>query len=325
MQFLFAFILHVFHFAYSLVLKIRSFWNQCSPTQPQLLTAHRHRIPKHLAIVFVTDETVSAPTAQGILTESVLNTVKWCRTIGIKKLTVYEETDILSQCTRNIRDCLPVKSSGNDSSESETEFPLTPPPSDYSESRPLSPDHNQASVVPVTMLHVGSPPPPAKEGHKRRKSVGRNAAEIDGPKNDLILCLASREASKPAIAAAARVLAQTRNRPLRKAGRSHKGQPFILSVDQLDDLLEDEDTLSSPDFMIIHHIASSNLLPTPPELHGFPPWHIRLTEIYHNLPHLDRPRAGWNWRSSYDPLVLDENVFRKALDEFASAEMRFGK
>jgi len=41
----------------------------------------------------------------------------------------------------------------------------------------------------------------------------------------------------------------------------------------------DEDGLSSPDFMIIHHLTASCRVSAPPELHGFPPWQLRLTEI----------------------------------------------
>jgi len=46
----------------------------------------------------------------------------------------------------------------------------------------------------------------------------------------------------------------------------------------------DENGLSSPDFMIIHPIDFFDTSSTPPELHGFPPWHIRLTEILFVVP-----------------------------------------
>lgn len=41
----------------------------------------------------------------------------------------------------------------------------------------------------------------------------------------------------------------------------------------------DDEGLSSPDFMIVHPIGFSRTTYSPLELHGFPPWHIRLTEI----------------------------------------------
>ena len=121
-------------------------------------------------------------------------------------------------------------------------------------------------------------------------------------KHALTLCLVSRQSAKPAIASAAHSLArtqtQTRNRRPRKAIHSRTGGTFQLSINQFDQLLDsessllykfwvysqgvmiwlDEDGLSSPDFMIVHPIGpdpSTSAL----ELHGFPPWHIRLTEI----------------------------------------------
>lgn len=93
--------------------------------------------------------------------------------------------------------------------------------------------------------------------------------------------------------------------------------------------------------MIIYPIDLPCTYPSPAELHGFPPWHIRLTEIlfvlsfFHDsfsdlLCSLKEPRIGmlhslFTWRTLSIPLSLDEDTFREALDEFASAEMRFGK
>ncbi|KAF8168147.1 hypothetical protein B0H34DRAFT_684406 [Crassisporium funariophilum] len=77
--------------------------------------------------------------------------------------------------------------------------------------------------------------------------------------------------------------------------------------------------------MIIHSIESSRGRPTPPELHGFPPWQIRLTEIYQSVLVGRTPRTWFRESRSPLPLPLDEFNFREALDEFASAEMRFGK
>lgn len=42
----------------------------------------------------------------------------------------------------------------------------------------------------------------------------------------------------------------------------------------------DEDGLSPPDFMIVHSLSAETTAHNAPlELHAFPPWHIRLTEI----------------------------------------------
>ncbi|KAF8905538.1 hyphal tip protein [Gymnopilus junonius] len=151
----FELLLGVLHFIYAGALAAKLFWKRHSRPIPQPLTAFRRRIPKHLSIIFAVHPTLSEEVTQEVLTESVVDAVAWCRTIGIKKLTVYEERDLLSKCVQGIRERLSVHSQEGYSSESETEYPITPPPSDYSESRPLSPDHSQGNVLPITIIRVG--------------------------------------------------------------------------------------------------------------------------------------------------------------------------
>jgi len=88
-----------------------------------------------------------------------------------------------------------------------------------------------------------------------------------------------------------------------------------ITVDSLDTLLECDSGLVPPDFMIVHSINPPDA-EAPLELHGFPPWHIRLTEIHQShVQHRCRTNSG----------MLDEITFREALDEYALAEFRFGK
>jgi dehydrodolichyl diphosphate syntase complex subunit NUS1 len=188
MHVLFALLLRAFHFIYAITLNIRSFW-QRSLFPPHSLQSPRRCIPKHLAIVFVTRGAFSSESAQDVLSMSVLNAVEWCRSIGIKKLTVYEESgaspqkfgsdsriknvilDMLSRCTQQIRENLPIREQEHDCSESEAEYPLTPPPSDYSESRPLSPIHSHGAI-PVTTLHIAESVP-RRDRNSRLKSINR--------------------------------------------------------------------------------------------------------------------------------------------------------
>ena len=98
----------------------------------------------------------------------------------------------------------------------------------------------------------------------------------------------------------------------------------------------------SPDFMIIHDIFPSlRRRKRPLELHGFPPWQITLTEFQcvffdfllpgpHTTPYSDCSEYSaislpWVGTSSRDPEPLSEVSFRRGLDEFAGAQMRFGK
>ncbi|KAF5384894.1 hypothetical protein D9615_001488 [Tricholomella constricta] len=229
----------------------------------------------------------------------------------------------LLKSSQNIRDSL-----GDDpdesSSESEVEYPLTPPPSDYSESRPMSPQHGSQLDMHTVTIRVSNKqtnPRPRKDAFNWRKDHGINHSL----EKQMTLCLASRESSKPAIASLAQSFASRNKRKSRKSTKYPKGDAFTLTVDALDSLLESADhTLSSPDFMIIHPINPIHYNETPLELHGYPPWHIRLTEIYHNrFQHL----PTWSIRHplSSQPIPLDETTFNQALDEFATAEMRFGK
>jgi len=91
MSHIFPFLLRIFHFIYSVILAVRDFWQSRKPLSPQPLTASRRRIPQHLAVVFTVASDVSTDVAQQIAEESVTNIVKWCRTIGVKKLTLYEQ------------------------------------------------------------------------------------------------------------------------------------------------------------------------------------------------------------------------------------------
>jgi len=268
-----------------------------------------------------------ADTVQNALIESALNIIEWCQTAGIPKLTLYEEHDRLSKCVEDLQERLSIHGSEGGSSESETEYLITPPPSDYSDSRPLSPKHHQDHV---TTIHVSRDSPSQearnfeKQGKRRSHQKGLNTR-----RHALTLCLVSRQSAKPAIASAAQSLAkaqaqaqaQIRNRRPRKANNSRPSDRFHLSIDQFDELLEDEDGLSSPDFMIVQPLNLEYSI-TAIELHGFSPWHIRLTEIYQNKK---LSRFWVSKGASYFSPPLDEFSFREALDEFDSAEMRLGK
>jgi len=329
MRILFAFLLHAIHLIYILSTKARLFWKQLSLATPKPLQAPRRRIPKHLAVVFIIDPNIYADTVQTALIGSALNIVEWCQITGIPKVTLYEEHDRLSKCVQTLQEHLSIHGSEGGSSESETEYPITPPPSDYSDSRPLSPKHHQ---VHVTTIHVSQHSPSQetrnleKQGKRRSYQKGLNTG-----RHALTLCLVSRQSAKSAIASAAQSLAQAqtqiRNRRPRKANHSRTSGTFQLSVDQFNELLEDEDGLSSPDFMIVQpiNIDPSRYSTSAIELHGFSPWHIRLTEIYQN----NKSSRFWVGKgassASYLPPPLDELSFREALDEFASAEMRLGK
>jgi len=247
--------------------------------------------------------------------------VEWCRTVGIPKLTLYEEHGLILQLEPRIREAVFGQDHELPSSDSEIEYqPLTPPESVYSESRSLSPCHSTLDITEATILQS-----PIQKIYNRRNKSSLAALPSQQP---ISLCLLSSRSSKAAVANLARSLyLDHRQKPKTTGLRTKK--TFELKVDDMDELLENDSGLSSPDFMVVHPINPLQYNRTPLELHAFPPWHIRLTEIHLNQ-NKDQPRAWRDWlqsRLTYtpSPTVLDEISFRDALDQFGAAEMRFGK
>lgn len=145
MQILFI-LLYILHSCHLVVLNVRSYTNRWFFTKPQPLLAPRRRIPNHLAILFATDSFADTNNKKIALTESVLRAVDWCRTIGVKKLTVYEEKgasfagipksfsqidvvlDLISQCMHDINSAFPNRERVGE------EYRPPTPPSDCSDS-----------------------------------------------------------------------------------------------------------------------------------------------------------------------------------------------
>ena len=193
MHLLFALSLRVLHFIYALVAHVHSYWKRYTWSPPQPLSAARKRLPKHLAIILVPDTQLAEEATEKLLSDSVVNAVGWCRTSGIQKLTVYEENGmyqgfrqilrmstsgagLLSASAQTIGDRLPHNSSDSESSESELEYPLTPPPSDYSESRPLSPSQNIHTPIPAIRIQVWKS---RLESYDRKCSVERRKRKFN--------------------------------------------------------------------------------------------------------------------------------------------------
>ncbi|KAJ4486076.1 hypothetical protein J3R30DRAFT_3281846, partial [Lentinula aciculospora] len=208
-------------------------------------------------------------------------------------------------------------------------YPPTPPLSDYSESRPLSPHEDMSdSQIPFLTLRI-SPLQSAVRGvacsirHRHVPNFTLTASKKPQP---IILHLLSREASKPSIASSARAIARTERR---NSGLIVKDN-FRLTVNNFESYLEGKNGLSPPDFMIIHPIHPSKYHRSPIELHGYPPWQIRLTEIYCNRFRKQyEARLMWFLPSHVSSTLLSSSLteweFREALDQFASAEFRLGK
>jgi len=143
------FLIHRLHLSY---LSLRVFHELLTRTPPKPLDAHRNRIPKHLALL-ISNVPQSCNQDEGDLIECVTNTVDWCRSTGIRRLTVYDEHGILMRCASRIEQRIQNQFPESDTSASEIEYPLTPPPSDYADSRPLSPIPSYSHVISIEIPH----------------------------------------------------------------------------------------------------------------------------------------------------------------------------
>ncbi|KAI0932120.1 hypothetical protein AcW1_000669 [Taiwanofungus camphoratus] len=264
--------------------------------------------------------------------ESLERAVSWCRVVGIPKLTVYDRRGILAE-SLEVRERLAeryrVIASGSDA-DSDIEFPPTPPPSDDSDSRPISPDFERIHPnLNVTVIRISECIDKAKKmsnidktGVRRRHSTRR-----EGNGKPLILHIISRKSGKPAISKVATefMWRQSRRSPCQCSRPIPYDEHKSFFEEDLKSILEGEAGLPSPDLMIIHPFSLPKCRNTALELYGFPPWQIRLTEFHYHEP------AKWSWRKhlasniSCSYRLLEEVEFRQALDEFAAAEMRLGK
>jgi dehydrodolichyl diphosphate syntase complex subunit NUS1 len=106
------------------------------------------------------------------------------------------------------------------------------------------------------------------------------------------------------------------------------------------DILPGDNGVPAPDLVIVHHCSPAKRSRSPLELHGFPPWQIRLSEIQwaHSslvrypihpvFSHDEYAATYWRWLMPWrrrQVVTLSEAKFRLALDDYASAEMRLGK
>ena len=87
---------------------------------------------------------------------------------------------------------------------------------------------------------------------------------------------------------------------LTEMSQRHKLSPDDLSLDLIDAEIS-ESVMAEPDLLILFGPYV--------ELQGYPPWQVRLTEIYHSQ---DNNGVGYQ-------------VFLRALYNFAKAQMKFGR
>lgn len=317
------FIIHAFH-------RLKRFlsWLVPAPT-PKPLLARRRRIPTHLAVILVPDaENYDARVEETVMEECVEQVVDWCKELGMQRLSIYERDGVLSRKSRYASPGFsqePIDLSDNTALKP-PRGPPTPPASDTdSTSRPRSPEFElgasrfSVATFQIPYLTRDDASEAEKKSHRRHRKS--QIFESKPRRQTLTLHFLSRESSKPAVAAAARTLALERA----PSSRKNRGS-FDLTIESLNGVLEGNTGFPSPDFIIVHSLYPST---APLELHGFPPWQSRLSEIYYapRRPRVLRYILRFLPRSKpmSTALALSEMGFRRALDEFSDAEMRLGK
>ncbi|TFK57133.1 hypothetical protein OE88DRAFT_100151 [Heliocybe sulcata] len=330
MSWLASLILWVVHLVYSFVTSIHALRISFAKTTPGPLSAARGRVPEHLALLLVLDDEAVNEETVACCLESVRNAATWAQAAGVRRLTVYDRHSIITKESREIQQTLELEDASAhpagecDSSDTDIEYPLTPPLSDEGDSSPRPGIGDDLAKQHFGVVTMRFPEVQSRKSSSVKRRRSRSKKETSDGRS-FSLHLLSPASSKAAIAAMARgVLRGVQEATSSSDGSSRKVK---LSIEDVNRVLEGPQGFPAPDLMLVHYVTSPKQNPIPLELHGFPPWQIRLTEISHE----SHRAASWNnlnpfkSRDSSVGSALSELDFRMALDEYAQAEMRFGK
>ncbi|KAG8763929.1 hypothetical protein FRC11_008877 [Ceratobasidium sp. 423] len=229
--------------------------------------------------------------------ESVLRVAEWSQAVGVSKLTVYDREGVLvSKAGYLRRKLLPTQEPEINNQTLKPvifdNYPLTPPLSDVStEATEADSDIDDSLDFGSTQLTI---PAVSEKGQPLCVNI---ISDKDG-RTEVALCARQIAAFQ-----------KTQNKQLDSAAL------FKLDINTLDAVLEAK--LQSPDMLLVHSMAPG-LFRRPLELHAFPPWQIRLTEMHHS-----QVRQFLPFGKSYT--VVEEAAFARALDIYSDAEFRLGK
>ncbi|GAA5972262.1 hypothetical protein JCM8115_006546 [Rhodotorula mucilaginosa] len=243
------------------------------------------KLPRHLAVSLVSGGQGGEQRQRhvGILQKLL----QWSRQLGVTTLSVYDETGVLLRNAAGYAEALNLQIiSEEDEIELEGMVTLAEPW--------------------VAAAKSGVATSPAGEGARTPRAADEDASADSSTTlvaEESLLCpphlrlnLLSRAAGRPRLARLAQDLAvRVRN--------SEEELTTERVAEQVDAL-----PLGEPDLLLV--LGGSYL-----RLHGFPPWQLRLTEMYHH---------SWpTWFSRPPELTYD--ILRKALDVYGRAEMRLGR
>jgi len=316
--------LRVLHFFYFLFLAIWSLRNHYFRRAPRSLTATRSKTPSHLALVLVVPESdLCASEAREAFLRCTEKAIACCRAAGIRRLSVYDRLGILleapQQVSERLEKCLPP-------APAQDRLYLTRRHSDGSG---VSNGGHHEETSCIKTICVGDTTDKLRKRNRGRPRIQYHLSHKLSNSETFTLHFVSRDTGKPAIAAIADNLLSRATEGLRRSAVSANGNAgvFKVTVADLQTILEGDRGYDPPDLMIVHHVTLPRRQFTPLELYSFPPWQVRLTEIHHDglsafresllKARLRRRPEKW--------MVLRELDFRRALDEYSTAEFRLGK
>ncbi|EJD04097.1 uncharacterized protein FOMMEDRAFT_82124, partial [Fomitiporia mediterranea MF3/22] len=105
---------------------------------PQQLQTHRSKVPTNLALVLASTQEEPSEEEKGAIIDSVVSAVRWCKIVGIKSFSVYDRHGEFAALYYDAghehidSDC--------SSDDTDVEYPPTPPLTDFTDSRPITPE-----------------------------------------------------------------------------------------------------------------------------------------------------------------------------------------
>ncbi|KAK4704927.1 hypothetical protein P7C70_g1293, partial [Phenoliferia sp. Uapishka_3] len=263
--------------------------------------------PKNLAVIFVPSKIRWSARKRGTETAEVEKLVqdlrlllKWAEQLELESLAIYDEKGILDRNSEAVLATLSAsfpllssRPSGNQLLGSTT-FRLPRQRVDH-----LKEELLEALVGREVDSGCGS----SEEACEREESVtfSASASTLVAPtiasgfnsSNPLFLTvnILSRLSGRPHLARIAQRLSES----MGKKGLMNLPEGAV------------EEEIEEPDLLLV--LGGPYL-----RLHGFPPWQVRLTEMYHH------PSPSW-----LPPPHLNYSIFRRALDLYGLAEMRVGR
>ncbi|KAG8997046.1 hypothetical protein FRB94_003463 [Tulasnella sp. JGI-2019a] len=357
-------LLHIWHFLYSFLLLLKCLVPRSRPLP--IVDSQRKQIPGHVAIVLHLEDEEDATVVADMI-DCTQKMADWCCEAGVDTLTIYDEKGVLKANTEAIIDALPPSTHLMPSIRaphflpsqptlgmaipSHVQYPLTPPASDAETTSTASSISSTSSITPIVSLSVPrrlERPDAASSVTSTSSSFNLRKRTRNGlhtPEPPLRVNLICRDQGKPALARTARQLA------FQQQTSSSSPTPALpqVRIADLNAVLQAE--LPEPELLIVHPLIypkrtgsflsvlmPSITLPKSLELYGFPPWQIRLSEIYYDpLPpsrflsllfsrRASSPRSTYHGhRRDSSSAVITEVEFRRALDAFGRAEMKVGK